>query len=354
MNELLEAARELLPTAAATAVSALLLGLAHWVLLGRNRAANGESRVPRQLLMLVLTGVAVITVILTLPIGESTRNQLLGLLGLGLTAVIGLSSTSFVSNAMAGLMLRLVGSFRAGDFIRVDDHFGRVTELGILHTEIQTEDRDLTTLPNLFVVTNPVRVVRSSGTIISSELSLGYDLDHAHIEPLLAAAARATGLEDPFVQVLSLGDHSVVYRVAGFLRDPRQLLSTRSNLQRNVLDTLHRAGIEIVSPNFMNQRVLDAEARMVPAVGFRPAARADTKRGPEELVFDKAEAAERLGRLQRAQSAVKTEIERLEGENGKSEGNSSDHARVRELARRRAELRAIEDAIAVEESRRED
>ena len=48
------------------------------------------------------------------------------------------------------------------------DHFGRVSERGLFHTEIQTQDRDLTMLPNLYLVTHPVTAIRSSGTIVSS------------------------------------------------------------------------------------------------------------------------------------------------------------------------------------------
>ena len=47
-----------------------------------------------------------------------------------------------------------------------DTLFGRVTERGLFHTEIQTEDRDLVTLPNLYLVTNPVKVVRTFLTVL--------------------------------------------------------------------------------------------------------------------------------------------------------------------------------------------
>jgi small-conductance mechanosensitive channel len=101
-------------------------------------------------------------------------------------------------------------------------------------------------------VTNPVKVVHSSGTIVSTQLSLGYDQHHTEIEALLVEAAQASGLEEAFVQILELGDFSVTYRVAGFLSDVKQLLSVRSRLQASVLDMLHGAGVETVSPTFMN------------------------------------------------------------------------------------------------------
>ena len=52
-----------------------------------------------------------------MPVEKEVRSELLGLLGIVLTGIIDFSSTSFVANMMAGLMLRSVRSFRPGDFI---------------------------------------------------------------------------------------------------------------------------------------------------------------------------------------------------------------------------------------------
>ncbi len=122
-------------------------------------------------------------------------------------------------------MLRLLNSFRPGDVVRVREHFGRVTESGLFHTEIQTEDRDLTTLPNLHLVCNPVPVVHSEGTMISMSVSLGCDVDHRPVENLLREAAKTNGLKDSCVHVMELGDYSVTYRASGFLEEVKQLLT---------------------------------------------------------------------------------------------------------------------------------
>ena len=47
----------------------------------------------------------------------------------------------------------------------------------LLHTEIQNEDRQLVTLPNLFLVTHPVTTVRPSGTIVAARVSTAADAD---------------------------------------------------------------------------------------------------------------------------------------------------------------------------------
>ncbi|MHC4228069.1 MAG: mechanosensitive ion channel domain-containing protein, partial [Planctomycetota bacterium] len=175
------------------------LCIANWYLLGRKRDLDEESRFPRRIIMLLLSGLGVVIIILGLPVGETNITGLLTLFGLLVTAVIALSSTTFVANAMAGLMLRSVRSFRPGDFVRVGEHFGRVSGRGLFHTEIQIEDRDLTTLPNLYLVSHPITVVRASGTIVSATVSLGYDNPHSVIEPLLVEAAKRAGLQEPFM-----------------------------------------------------------------------------------------------------------------------------------------------------------
>jgi len=167
--------------------------------------------------------VVVLLVILALPLGHETRGQLLSLFGIVVSATIALGSSTLLGNAMAGIMLKVVRNFRSGDFVSVGESFGRVSERGLFHTEIQTPDRDLVTLPNLYLATTPVRVVRSSGTIVSATCSLGYDVNHTRVEELLRDAADTAGLTEPFVQVLDLGDFSVTYKVAGLLKEVKSL-----------------------------------------------------------------------------------------------------------------------------------
>lgn len=328
-----EAFPQYIPLIVTLGIAAVALTFADWALKKRSQWVGSRQNFVRPLVMLGITAVALIAIIIALPLNEGTTNQLLGLLGLVLTGIIGLSSTTFVSNAMAGLMLRSVGSFRSGDFIKVDAHFGRVSGRGLFHTEIQTEDRDLTTLPNLYLISNPVKVVRSSGTIVSAKISLGYDVSHSKVEALLVEAAKRVGLKEPFVHVLELGDFSVQYRIAGFLGDIKRLVTARSQLCIESMNTLHEADVEILSPTAMMQRPI-GERRIVPqkvvasAISIR-----DDKPIPEERIFDKAEKAEVLERLEKElseQEAAKTElVKQLE--------NSSEEEKI-ELQKRIEEM----------------
>lgn len=323
-----------------------MLGAAETLFRLRERRRGGPLPLSKPLVMLALTAGAIVGLVLALPVSDTLRGQLLALLGLVLTGVIALSSTTFVANAMAGLMLRAVGNFRPGDWVQVGNQFGRITERGLFHTELQTEDRDLATLPNLYLVTQPVSVVRASGTIVSTTLSLGYDLDHARIEALLVAAGRASGLDDPFVQILELGSFSVSYRIAGFLPDVKHLLSVRSRLRAQVLDTLHGAGVEIVSPTFMNQRPLAADARFVPPPRTERAV-APEGVAPEEIIFDKANLKASLQALRGEGQRLREEIEALESA---ARGSDERERLDREIEQRRARAARIAEVLERETS----
>ena len=298
----------------------VLVGLGLLIFLVHRRLLAFYSDKPsqqhyRQLIMVCVFLLASVLAIILMPISDVTQGQLLSFLAILLSATIALSSTTLVGNAMAGLMLRSLRNCRRGDYIRVGDHFGRISNMDLLHVEIQTEDRDLTTLPNLYLVTNPMRVLRSSGTILHVSVSLGYEVPRQKVEAALLQAAVVTGLETPFVQVRELGDFSVSYQVSGLLTDIEQLLGTRRKLRASALDELHAAGIEIVSPNYMNTRNLNTATRAMPVEGAAAEAAIDNSHpDPDAIAFDKAQQAENLDRLKKEYTELSQELISVEQE----------------------------------------
>lgn len=345
-----------LPPLVVTLGTAVLVTLVLFALNSILKSQSGDSFAAfgKHLTMIVLTLVGVVIVVLTLEDTE-TRKELLSLLGLLFSAVLAFSSTTFVANMMAGMQMKTVKPFGIGDFVEVGDHFGRITELGLFHIELQTEESNLCTLPNLFVVQNPATTIRSSGTILSATVSLGYDVSHVRIEELLRKSATECGLKDPFVHVEDLGDFSVTYRIAGRLDKVKHLLSARSKLRRAMLDALHQGDVEIVSPTFMNQRQITGDAPFIPeqtskASVQRPAAAA------ESIVFDKADSAESIEELK----SEKVELEALVEEEKKAvkdavDKESKDHAKS-VLASTKARLDNLSELLErrLKEQREED
>ena len=292
-------------TAPFTALIVIAVGV--WIA-NRTFMAGSGQRIYRQLAYLAI-GISAIFLFLAMAPLED-KGTVLNIFGVALTAIIGLSSTTFVSNAMAGMMLKAMGSFHIGDFIQVGDYFGRVKSKALLHTEIQSEERDIFHLPNLFLITQPVKVVDHEGTLISAEVSLGYDVHRVQVRDLLLEAAQQAKLKESFVHILELGDFSIVYRVTGMLAEEGRLISKRHELRAAILDTLHAAGIEIMSPNVMSQRPLPADLQLIPDNSLNARIGFDSGKA-ERIMFDKSEMAVRIDRLRGRLTRLQEEVAAL-------------------------------------------
>jgi small conductance mechanosensitive channel len=315
---------------------AVLLWGVHRILIGRHRDLGNERMFPRQLVMLGLIFAGVVAVTLTLPLSDSSRNQILWIIGLVISGIFAFASSTIFANLMAGILLRITKPFRIGDFVCVRDYFGRVAGRGLFDTEIQSENREIIAIPNTFLISNPISTVLGSGAIVSATLSLGYDVHHARVEPLLLAAAQKSGLEEPFVHIMELGNYAVTYRVAGVLAEVKALITARSNLNRSILDALHDQGIEIVSPAYQNQRRIAEDKACIPS----PVLPGPAEMAPaaEEIVFDKAEQAERMNK---EINDLKNNIQQLE--KALKEAPDPQKERIKEaLEKSRDRLKAVE------------
>lgn len=285
LEQLFDALKSFSGSLAVVILLILLLYFNIWVF---KRFQSGKSGVIviRRTIAVMIVFIGSLTFILSLPIERALKGQILSFLGIIISAGIALSSTTVLGNLIAGIMNNAMKRFRNGDLIHVGEVQGRVIKKSMFHTEIQMEDSNFVTIPNLYIATNPVKLTRKTNTVISASVSLGYDVPRSKIEEALKKAATETGLKDPYVYIMELGDFSVVYRIHGFLEDSGKFFSTTSLLKGKVMDTLHDYKIEIVSPTFMNQRRAD-DTVFIPKQKVKKGTDNNDK-SPEEMIFDKA------------------------------------------------------------------
>jgi len=269
----------------------ILLIFNSWIF-KRIKSTTSNGNITKGAISFFLVLIGVLALILVLPIDKALKGQILGFLGIIISAGIALSSTTVLGNMIAGIMNNSMNRFRNGDLIKIGDLHGRVIRKSIFHTEIQLEDSNFITIPNLYIANNPVKLTRKTNTVISASVSLGYDISRKKIEEALRDAANETGLSDPYVYITNLGDFSVVYKIHGFLEDSSKYFSTTSLLNAKVMDKLHAEKIEIVSPTFMNQRRVD-EKEFIPMQVVKETEPVD-KKSPEDLIFDEAIKSEKL------------------------------------------------------------
>ena len=252
-----------------------------------------KNSVFKQITLGLIIIIGILMVLLAMPISEEIKGQVLNAVGIIFSAAVALNSTTFLGNIFAGLMNKTINQFNVGDFVYVEKVLGKVSHIDLFHTEIQTEDRGLVSYSNIYIATNPIKVIKNSGTIISTEVSLGYDVSRIKIEKCLIEAAKKAKLKDPFVFITFLGDYSISYKINGLLEDITLILTSRSNLNAMVIDELHAAKIEIVSPTFMNQRLYPLDEPFIPKKS-RIKLEKDTKINAEDIFFEKAFKAEKL------------------------------------------------------------
>lgn len=353
MEPFLQSLLDFLPSGGVLFLMALLLVLNRWAF-RRFEALQSDSDLLRHTVGTTVVLVGTLTFILSLPIERELKGQILSLLGIIISAAIALSSTTILGNLIAGLMNNAMDRFRPGDLVQVGETMGRVTRKSVFHTKLQLEDSNFVTIPNLHIATHPVKLTRRQNSVISTEVSLGYDVSRHEIEAALKEAAEEAGLTEPYVFIMSLGDFSVVYKVHGFLADSKTYFSSRSALNGQVMDALHQRGIEIMSPTFMNQRRIEGPAQIPPAKDSAATEPPEEKDAPENRFFDKAIESQELAD-QKDMLKQLDEREKQLRESIKAAKTDEEKATQRASLDRLSEVRKrIERSIASQEEKRED
>lgn len=183
----------------------------------------------------------------------------------GLSVLIGLmislGATSVVGQAAAGLILTYTRTLRPGEFVKIGEYEGTVTELGMFTTRIRTGLGEVLTLPNSMitgtVTKNYSRTVQGPGYVVDTVVTIGYDTPWRQVEAMLLEAAKRTPgiLEDPAAQVFqtALSDFYPEYRLVAqaIPSQPRPRAVLLSMLHANIQDVFNEYGVQIMSPHYL-------------------------------------------------------------------------------------------------------
>jgi small-conductance mechanosensitive channel len=175
--------------------------------------------------------------------------------------MVSLGASSIVGQGAAGLILTYTRTMRAGEFVRVGDHEGTVTRMGMFTTTIRTGLGEELTLPNSMitgtVTKNYSRAVQGSGFIVDTVVTIGYDTPWRQVEAMLIEAARRTNgiLHAPAPRVFqtALSDYYPEYRLVAQAvpSEPRPRAEIMSMLHANIQDVFNEYGVQIMSPHYM-------------------------------------------------------------------------------------------------------
>ena len=197
----------------------------------------------------------------------------------GLSVLLGLmvslGASSIVGQGAAGLILTYTRTIRVGEYVRIGEYEGTVTDMGIFTTRIRTGLGEELTLPNSMitgtVTKNYSRAVQGPGFVVDTTVTIGYDTPWRQVEAMLVEAARRTPgvLETPAPQVFqtALSDYYPEYRLVAQAvpSRPRPRAEVVTMLHANIQDVFNEHGVQIMSPHYMAD---PPAAKLVPPEGW--------------------------------------------------------------------------------------
>jgi small-conductance mechanosensitive channel len=183
----------------------------------------------------------------------------------GLSVLIGLmvtlGSTGLINQVISGLFVVYSKSVKPGDYVRVGDVEGEVLDVGSLATKLRTPREEEITIPHSVLVgtatTNYSRLAGDNGMVVTTSVTIGYDVPWRQVHALLLlGAARTPGLRRepaPRVMQRELSDFYVQYLLLAHLEDAKKRAAVLSELHAQIQDAFNEYGTQIMSPHFESQ-----------------------------------------------------------------------------------------------------
>jgi small-conductance mechanosensitive channel len=211
-------------------------------------------------LVYAVVAVLLLTNVLVMAGLQTIAGTLVTLFTVFIGLVVSFAATGSIGNALSGLVVMSWRPFMETDRVEVAGGvYGDVLEVDIMFTKIKTIKNEIVNVPNTQILNNKIVNYSALGkVIVHYEVTIGYDVSRERVERLLLTAAERTDLllrdPKPFVLIRSLDNNYVSYEINAYTGQPNQLVTISSDLMKNTLDVFARAGIEILSPQYVAVR----------------------------------------------------------------------------------------------------
>ncbi|MFK8068843.1 MAG: mechanosensitive ion channel domain-containing protein [Gammaproteobacteria bacterium] len=178
----------------------------------------------------------------------------LALIAGALSVGIGFGLKDIVNNFVSGLILLFERPIKMGDWVVVGELEGRVKQINVRSTEIETFSRASVIIPNADLLQNAVVnwTHKSAFGRIEIPIGVAYDSDIETVEALLleCAAERSEILSwpAPFVYFNDFGDSSLDFQLYAFVDNIENRKRVSSEIRKSIMQKFREAEIEIPFP----------------------------------------------------------------------------------------------------------
>jgi small-conductance mechanosensitive channel len=176
----------------------------------------------------------------------------LSVLGGAVGVGIGLGLQKLAANYISGFVILTERSICIGDYVRVDNFEGRITDIKTRYTVIRSLNGRESIVPNEMLVVNRVENMALSDTMIeqTTVISVAYDSDVGLVGRILVDAAlkqpRVIPVPEPFSALSAFGPHGLEFTLNYWIKDPENgLKNVRSYINLSILAALREAKVVI-------------------------------------------------------------------------------------------------------------
>ena len=175
--------------------------------------------------------------------------------GLGIAGVIaGFAARDSLENFISGVTILVDKPFRVGDYVKIDDEYGRVDEITLRSTRIRTVRNRIMVLPNFDMITQRI-TNHTKRNILRIDIPFGTaykerpDEARQVLLPLVDDDDRVLSEPSPSVVVTEMSDSSVDMAFRFFTHTPSDEVPIRWEYTEKVREALREADIEIPFPH---------------------------------------------------------------------------------------------------------
>jgi small-conductance mechanosensitive channel/CRP-like cAMP-binding protein len=210
-----------------------------------------EDRLPAHLPAILQDAITVALFATVVVLFFNDRLQLTAAAG---AVVLGLALQDTLGNAIAGLALQADQPYKVGDWIRVGDHEGRVTEVSWRSTVLRTRESTLVALPNSAIADGAIVNYSAPAppTRVWVDVGVGYQHPPNHVKAVMVEAIGDVPLAmttpPPDVLMLDFGNSAVTYRARCFVQDMERASLVQDQMRSALWYAFQREGLEIPYP----------------------------------------------------------------------------------------------------------
>ncbi|MGB1130899.1 MAG: mechanosensitive ion channel family protein, partial [Haloferula sp.] len=218
--------------------------------------ANDTAKATRRIVVAFIWLFAIVLAYPYIPGSGSAAFQGLSVL-VGL--MVSLGSSGLINQVMSGFVLLYSGSVRTGEYVKIGEIEGTITEMGLLAVKLLNPANEFLVIPNAVMLSNPMnnfsRLSEDTGVPLTAVVTIGYDTPWRQVHQLLTDSAATTKdiLEEPAPRVVqtALSDWYPEYKLVCYTKDPKRRTAVLSELNGHIQDAFNEAEVAIMSPHYM-------------------------------------------------------------------------------------------------------